>query len=196
MAFYQFDDRYLQRLQRRDPETEEHFAAYFERLIRIKVSRRVRSRQQVEDIRQETFARVFAILRSEQGLRQAGSLGALVNSVCNHVLAETQRRGRRDPPSSVECDLPDGSDSVLEGLITEEEARIVRAVIDELPERDRQVLVGVFLEEWSRVKLCADLQVTREYLRVLLHRALESFRARLSSHRAASPGLGRAEGSH
>jgi RNA polymerase sigma-70 factor (ECF subfamily) len=188
LASYQFDERYLQRLQRGDPETEEHFAAYFGRLIRIKASRRVASRQQVEDIRQETFARVFAILRSEAGIRRPESLGALVNSVCNHVLSEASRRGRRDAPAP---DDPEGlraPGSLLEDLISEEEARIVRDVIEELPERDRQVLVGVFLEEWSRGKLCADLQVTRDYLRVLLHRALESFRSRLSSRRTMCAG--------
>ena len=65
MQFHAFDESYLQRLCAGDFRTEEHFVAYFSELIRLKLRSRVRSPQAIEDIRQETFARIFAMLRRE-----------------------------------------------------------------------------------------------------------------------------------
>ena len=39
------------------------------------------------------------------------------------------------------------------------------------------MLEQVFLEERNKNQVCHDLGVSREYLRVLLHRAKKSFRA-------------------
>ncbi|HWM84536.1 MAG TPA: sigma-70 family RNA polymerase sigma factor [Kofleriaceae bacterium] len=156
---------------------EAHFTTYFGQLMLIKLRHRLRSRHAIDDVRQETFLRVFRILRSEPGVRQPEKLGALVNSVCNNVFLETCRTRRHE-------ELPDelreaaASDDALDGLITEEQRREVQRVLDELPERDRRLLRAVFLDEASREEVCAEFQVDRDYLRVLLHRAKESFRAR------------------
>ncbi len=44
-------------------------------------------------------------------------------------------------------------------------------------ERDRRLLREVFLEERDKDEVCNDFGVDREYLRVLLHRAKQSFKA-------------------
>jgi RNA polymerase sigma-70 factor (ECF subfamily) len=179
LEFQQFDEEYLARLRQGDPEVEAHFTAYFGQLILIKLRRRLRSREAIEDVRQETFLRVFQTLRSASGLRRAESLGSFVNSVCNNVFLEACRTNQRhrvrdDDPSA----LPDTSDDVVLELVCEEERREVRRVLDELAERDRGVLCALFLDEASRDAVCARFQVDRGYLRVLLHRAKEAFRAR------------------
>ncbi|HTE53958.1 MAG TPA: sigma-70 family RNA polymerase sigma factor [Kofleriaceae bacterium] len=176
MNFEQFDEAYLARLCQRDPEVEEHFTAYFSRLILIKLRQRLRSRHAIEDVRQETFLRVFRIIRSGSGLRHPERLGALVNAVCKNVMLETYRSRRYEElPEELG---PDDSRDVLDGLISEEQRREVQRVLDDLPERDRQLLRAVFLDEANRDAVCAQFEVDRDYLRVLLHRAKESFRAR------------------
>ena len=45
-----------------------------------------------------------------------------------------------------------------------------------LPERDRTILRAVFLEEREKDEVCREIGVTRDYIRVLLHRAKQSFR--------------------
>lgn len=189
LVFEEFDEVYVDRLARGDREIEEHFSHYFGRLILIKLRRRLRSRQAIDDVRQETFLRVLRILRSEGGVRRAEGLGALVNSVCNNVLFETWRTQQRHQPlPEGDWDPPDhGSDPERE-LLTEEQRRAVRAVIDEMPEHDRQLLGAVFLEEQDRDAVCARLGVGRDYLRVLLHRAKKVFRTRYAS--AERPQLG------
>jgi RNA polymerase sigma-70 factor (ECF subfamily) len=176
LDFEQFDEAYLARLRQRDPAVEQHFTAYFSRLILVKLRQRLRSRHAIEDVRQETFLRVFRILRSAEGLRNPERLGALVSSVCKNVMLETYRSRRYEElPDEVG---PDHAAGVLDGLISEEERIEVQRVLAELPERDRLLLRAVFLDEDNRDAICAQFEVDRDYLRVLLHRAKESFRAR------------------
>jgi RNA polymerase sigma-70 factor, ECF subfamily len=172
-----FDAAYLDRLRQGDLETERHFAAYFGELVLIKVRARRRPYPLADDVRQETFLRVLRTLRST-GLRDPGSLGAFVNSVCNNVLLELGRaQARHEPPREEVPPLPDLSTPSPEArLITEERKRAVRSVIESLPPKDRQVLRALFLEEREKSEVCRELGVNRDYLRVLVHRAKNEFR--------------------
>src|SRR5262245_4810616 len=78
---HSFDGPYLDRLRASDPETELHFCAYFSDLIRLKVRARGLAAL-FDDIRQETLFRVLSTVRSPDGLRNPGALGAFVNAVC------------------------------------------------------------------------------------------------------------------
>jgi RNA polymerase sigma-70 factor (ECF subfamily) len=173
-----FDAAYLERLRASDAATERHFAAYFGELIAIKLRGRLRSRELIEDIRQETFARVLGTIRSPDGLRDPKALGAFVNSVCNNVMRELVRsEGRAEPSATPDLRYapePGPEDS----LISKETETLVRRVIRALPARDQALLSGLFLDEHGRDEVCARFGVGRDYLRVLLHRAKNQFRMR------------------
>lgn len=179
MQFYAFDSSYLERLRSGDFRTEQHFVSYFSELIQLKLRSRLNSREAIEDVRQEIFARVFSVLRSGEGLRQADRLGPFVNSVCNNVLLEHYRSASR---SSVEDDdkdaaeIPDLRTDVLDEIMTKETSDIVRGILEGLSERDRRLLREVFLEERDKDEVCKDFGVDRNYLRVLLHRAKQTFK--------------------
>ena len=179
LQFTAFDAIYLERLQRGDADTEQHFAAYFGELIKLKLRSRLSPREAVEDVRQETFVRVLALVRANE-VREPGRLGALVNSVCNNVLLEYYRaRSRTD--SSLD-EVPEHSFVSQEtsgpGLLEVREAqRVVRKILSDLPERDRQLLRAVLLEERDKDEVCTELGLSREYLRVLVHRAKRSFKS-------------------
>jgi RNA polymerase sigma-70 factor (ECF subfamily) len=180
VQFYAFDSQYLEQLSSGDFRTQEHFVAYFSELIRLKLSKRLHSRSEVEDARQETFARVFAALRKQDGIRQPERLGAFVNSVCNNVLLEYYRSSSQDAPSGeeeAEANIPDPAISVVDLIANREIQQKVRHILDELQEKDRRIIKEVFLEERDKDEVCRDLGVDREYLRVLLHRAKKSFKA-------------------
>jgi RNA polymerase sigma-70 factor (ECF subfamily) len=186
-----FDDAFIDRLRLGDAATEREFASYFSELIRIKVRSRLRDSALVEDVTQETFLRVLRVLRSPEGLRNAGCLGAFVNSVCNNVLHEALRtKVRHRTPTEDERHLiPDETTPGPEDRVLAEERReIVRSVLDRLSTRDRAVLQAVFLEEKQKDEVCAQLGVGRDYLRVLLHRAKSQFRACLAQSPAGSRG--------
>jgi RNA polymerase sigma-70 factor (ECF subfamily) len=178
LQFHEFNESYLERLCSGDFRTETHFVAYFSELIQLKLRSRVKSPQAVEDLRQETFARVFATLRS-QGIRQPERLGAFVNSVCNNVLLEHYRSTSRENLSEEDegANVPDPSLDVVAILSHKEMEQKVRQVLDELSERDRRLLREIFLEERDKDAVCRDFGVDRDYLRVLLHRAKQAFKA-------------------
>jgi RNA polymerase sigma-70 factor (ECF subfamily) len=174
---FSFDDVYLQRLRDRDQITEQHFVAYFTKLLLIKLRSRLRSSQAVDDIRQETFVRVFRAVRTEGGVRQPERLGAFVNSICNNVLQEHFRSSTR--VSQFDEDTPDPPDLTIDMdgmLVTRQTSEQVRKVLAQLPGKDRQILRAIFMEEKSKDEVCEEFGVNRDYLRVLLHRAKQAFR--------------------
>jgi RNA polymerase sigma-70 factor (ECF subfamily) len=177
LQFIAFDADYLERLQRGDVHTERHFAAYFGKLIALKLRSRLSSKEALEDVRQETFVRVLTMVRANE-VREPERLGALVNSVCNNVLLEHYRAKGRTPSSIDE--LPQDSLLATESIGAAAESReaqlLVRKILSELPERDRRLLQLVLLEERDKDAVCAELGLSREYLRVLIHRAKQSFK--------------------
>jgi RNA polymerase sigma-70 factor (ECF subfamily) len=179
VQFHAFDKRYLEQLSAGDFRTQEHFVSYFSELIRLKLGKRLHSRSEVDDARQETFARVFAALRKPDGIREPERLGAFVNSVCNNVLLEYYRSASHEATSDdeeAEGNIPDPAISVIDVIAERQTQRHVRDILDQLPEKDRRLIKEVFLEERDKDEVCRDLGVDREYLRVLLHRAKKSFK--------------------
>jgi RNA polymerase sigma-70 factor (ECF subfamily) len=180
MQFTAFDAPYLERLQRGDTGTERHFAAYFGELIQLKLRARLSSKEAIEDVTQETFVRVLALVRAKDGIRQPERLGALVNSVCNYVLLEHYRsHGSTDSRLDDESEeaLVDERISISGLLAVDETEQVVRRVLGELSERDRHLLQAVLLEERDKDEVCAELGLSRDYLRVLVHRAKQSFKS-------------------
>jgi RNA polymerase sigma-70 factor (ECF subfamily) len=178
LQFQSFDGVYVERLRAGDFRTQEHFIAYFTELIQIKLRSRVKSTPAVEDLRQETFARFFTALR-EGKILQPDRLGAFVNSICNNVLLEYYRAGTR----ANQMDEDPGYDVPAKGLdpvgilAAQQMDKKVREILEKMSERDRRLLREVFLEERDKDEVCREFGVDREYLRVLLHRAKQSFKS-------------------
>ena len=188
MQLQSFDQSYVERLQAGDFRTQEHFVAYFSELIQLKLRSRLNSPQAIEDVRQETFSRVFAALRDGK-IRQPDRLGAFVNSMCNNVLLEHYRAHSRDDSldDDDERDFPAPNVDVLGAIANQQMAEKIREILEELPERDRRLLREVFLEERDKDAVCKDFGVDREYLRVLLFRAKQSFKLLYLKNVAARP---------
>lgn len=188
MQLQSFDESYAERLQAGDFRTQEHFVAYFSELIQLKLRSRLHSPQAIEDVRQETFTRVFAALRGGK-LRQPERLGAFVNSMCNNVLLEHYRASSRDSSldDQEQQDFPATNVDVLGTIAAKQMGEKIREILEEMPERDRRLLREVFLEERDKDAVCTDFGVDREYLRVLLHRAKQSFKSLYLKNVAARP---------
>jgi RNA polymerase sigma-70 factor (ECF subfamily) len=183
-----FDESYVERLREGDFRTQEHFVAYFSELIQLKLRSRVHSPQAIEDIRQETFTRVFAALRNGK-LRQPDRLGAFVNSMCNNVLLEHYRSSSRDTPLEDEeqKDFPAVTVDIVGAIAAHQTGEKIREILEEMSEKDRRLLREVFLEERDKDEVCRDFGVDRDYLRVLLHRAKQSFKSLYLKNMAERP---------
>jgi RNA polymerase sigma-70 factor (ECF subfamily) len=175
MELFVFDDEYVRRLREGDRETAAHFHGYFRELLLLKLRRRLRTLEAIDEVRQEVFTRCLAHLDQ---LQDARKLGAFVNAICNRVLMEYYRAEGRtealeEQPETALASLSDGMDAALDSA--RNTAR-VRRVLETLPQRDSEILRAVFLEEADKEEICNRFGIERDYLRVLVHRAKEKFK--------------------
>jgi RNA polymerase sigma-70 factor (ECF subfamily) len=171
VEFIDFDSGYLERLAAGDAAVEEHFHKYFGELIFIKLRSRQFASHTIDDIRQETFLRVFQALRKDGGIRQPERIGAFVNSVCNNVVLEFNRAGSRIALTGETPEKVDHSDNFEQRLIDRERRAQVRKLLAEMSSKNQRLLTAVFLDERNPDDVCREFGIDRNYLRVLLFRA-------------------------
>jgi len=176
--FFAFDKAYVDSLRNGDPATEHHFFLYFEKLLNIKLRSRTISSDKIEDLKQETFIRVIAAVRKEGAVRQPERFGAFVNSICNNVLLEYYRTlGKNQQIDETHQEVPDQILDLEGMMVSKQFSEHVRTILSALPARDRDLLRAVFFEEKDKDSVCREMGVDRNYLRVLLHRAKDKFKA-------------------
>lgn len=172
---YSFDEEYLRRLAARDPATEAHFFAYFSERLKVTLRARGADSHTIDDVRQETFCRVWLAVQSGSVHNPKG-FGSYVYSVCKNVLSEKRREEFRNQHDPIELtDVPNDRLSLEDLMQQEQNGRLVQEILAKLPERDRHLLLARFFEEKENDDVCVQFGVNRDYLRVLLHRALEKF---------------------
>jgi RNA polymerase sigma-70 factor (ECF subfamily) len=178
-----FDSEYLERLRARDPRTQEHFAGYFNRLLAIKLRCNGIYGASMDDLRQDTLIRALkSIYEGKVDCPQ--SLAAFVYGVCNNVIKEFVRGeiNSRTRDTNEFPDLPDPRYSAEDHLRHQEARKSVTLVLNGLPEKDRAILNSVFIAEMDKDAICREHGITRDYLRVLLHRSLHNARKLLDKH--------------
>jgi len=178
LELFSFDKPYVDRLRDGEPSTEQHFVSYFGQILDIMLRARRLPPEKAADVRQETLTRVIAVLRRDGGIRQPERFGAFVNSICKNVLRESARDWHKTQALQQEyLELPDKVVDLERRLISEETKKNVQGILAEMKRRDRDLLQAMFLEEKDKDEICQEFGVDRDYLRVLLHRAKERFRA-------------------
>src|SRR5436305_4491737 len=189
LDFHQFTESYLHGLRAQDVTTEAHFVSYFSRILQSKLRRRLACPEHIKDVQQETLLRAWAAVRAEGGIRQPERFGAFVSSVCNNILRESYRsRARIKPLDDLQRDPTDQS-LTPDGMLLAEETKLrVQRVLAKLPGKDQKILRAVFFEQRDKNEVCMELGVSREYLRVLLHRAKQQFVAEYRQLDAAPKG--------
>jgi RNA polymerase sigma-70 factor, ECF subfamily len=174
MELFVFDDEYVRRLREGDRETAAHFHAYFRDLLLLKLRRRLRTLDAIDEVRQEVFTRCIANLEQLQDSRK---LGAFVNAICNRVLMEYYRAESRTESLDDQSEIAMNDSSLDAALDSARNSARVRRVLETLDDRDSAILRAVFLEEADKAEICRRFGVERDYLRVLVHRAKEKFKA-------------------
>lgn len=177
MADQTFNVDYVRRLRTGDPAAQDHFVSYFEPVVRVWLNKRVRSPQLRQDVSQDTFARIFSFLRSGGEIENPERLPSFVTAVARNTMRE---KFREDQPSAGQAfddlTLRDEAPTADHVLIERERRQRIREVLSSLPKRDGELLRRLFLDGTDREAICRELGVDRDYLRVLLHRAVNNFR--------------------
>jgi RNA polymerase sigma factor (sigma-70 family) len=172
--WYAFDDDYVRRLREGDPWTTMHFVHYFERFLTRKMRPKLRP-DLVEDGRQIVYIRVLEAVKAGK-IRDGNAFGAYVSRTGDHVIQELLRTGgRTEPLENKHLDIP-SPHSADELTVDHERQERVHKVLNELPDRDRKILVRS-LQGDTTAELCERFQVEPEYLRVLLFRARQRFKS-------------------
>ena len=176
-----FDESYLAALRAHNAEVENHLITFFSRPVRLKLRARLRSPELVEDASQETFLRVITYFRSGKTLDKPASLPGFIHSVCHNIALEFLRAHTRQDQLPENHQGPvDPTLDPQNQMVNQERKALVRQLLDKLPDKDRQLLGRVFLDEADKDVVCAEFHVDRSYLRSLLFRARQRFRLALS----------------
>ena len=172
-----FGPEYVTALRQGNPAVESHFVEYFSPVLFRMLRRKLRSTDQVKDVRQETFLRVFSALRSGYNVRNPERFDVFVMGVCNNILRETYREQRRSVGLATLEEEPIADfPSAYAVVLAEETGRKVRGVLSRLQAEEQGILQAVLMDEQNKDEICDRFGVSRSYLRVLLHRAKKRFR--------------------
>jgi RNA polymerase sigma-70 factor (ECF subfamily) len=156
----------------------------FEQLVRIhqEIALRVaylvvRNRAESEDVTQEAFVKAY---RSLDGFHVESPFRPwLLRIVRNEALNRVRSNKRRDRLAIHAGPNPVSGDAALSPeavVLTEEQSRRLLALIDELPERQRSVLVHRYLLEMSERETSEILGISPGTVKSRSSRALERLR--------------------
>lgn len=148
------------------------------------VSRRVRSREDAEDIAQEVMLRIH---RYSADLEHADRMGAWVHRIAANAIADHYRRpARREVPSGQATDVPEvGSEpppAAVEGSVDDvrrELAACLSPLIERLPPLYRQALEVTELGDLSQVEAAAELGLSVSGMKARVQRARRQLREQL-----------------
>ncbi len=127
----------------------------------------------VEDVVQETLARVVSALRDKK-IHNPASIGSFLSGVCNNVILEYRRRLWRETANEPELatlalHVPPESDAL-------EMREEIAAALAQLSDRDCEILSAFYLQERDKDDICRSIGLTDTQFRVALFRAKDRFR--------------------
>lgn len=170
----------VHRIYHGDNESVEQLYRYFYGGIRLFLCRHLGA-QELEDKVHDTFVIVLtAIQRGE--VRDPSRLPAFVRTVVRRQVANHiggvihERRDCVDIDSTGGADqLVDDGQSPEQQVISEEQISIMRELLLQVDERDRELLVRFYLREETAEQICADLNLSSNQFRLLKSRAKVRF---------------------
>ena len=163
------DERLLIEAAKQDPSRfADLYESHFERVYAY-VARRVRDRQEAEDLTADVFYRALASLKTFEW--RGAPFAAWLFRIAGNAIADRAQRTAREwetPPVAAAAGLEEAEDR----------ARLFR-VVRELPEDQRRVIVLRFAEQKTIREIAAELGRTEGAVKQLQFRGLQNLRARM-----------------
>jgi RNA polymerase sigma-70 factor (ECF subfamily) len=154
-----------------------------DRWLRTVLFARLRDRVAVDEVMQEVS---LAALQQRSPLRDASRVApwlyrlAVLQSLLYRRKRGRDRRLAGRYAQHAESDPVAGSSDPLEWLITDERRSLVQQALSKLPDRDREILLLKYTENWSYHELAAHLGVSHSAVEARLHRARSRLRGQLT----------------
>ena len=174
-----FDASFLTKLKQRDPDACAFLVSALTPGLEARLRHRVRDHAAIEDIRNETFYRVFCLVDRGR-VREPEHFPAFVRGVCDRVAHETCRKARAIEPLPGGGLEPPDPQPHLDKLLADKERRArVRREVMKLDEADRRLIVELHYEERDRSQMARERGVSQTGLNVRLCRAIKRLRAQV-----------------
>ncbi len=142
------------------------------------LSTRLHSDQEAREVAQEAYVR---LLQLDRPAALSFMRASLFRIAANLAVDRLRRRGAQlRAARSGMFDELDTRDEPERRLLAQEELRIVRGFLAELPERCRRAYLAYRLEDKSQAEIAAELSITPRMVRHHLNHALVYCRLRLS----------------
>jgi RNA polymerase sigma-70 factor (ECF subfamily) len=138
-------------------------------------ARRLRDREDIMDVVQETLARTLVALRAGR-IPDGVSVGAYAHGVALHVIADVHRERNRTVPTSLEVEPPDPGACPLTHLVREEDCAAVREALVRLDRKERDLLVACFVRGERIAAIATRTGEPAERLRKRKSRAIARLR--------------------
>jgi RNA polymerase sigma-70 factor (ECF subfamily) len=182
-----FDAAFLTRLQQRDPDTCTFLISSLTPVLEARLRYKVRDHAAIEDIRNETFYRVFCMVDGGR-IRKPEQLGSFVRGVCDRVAQESRRKTRAAEPLPDDGTEPADGQPPLDNLLLEKEAsNLLWREVMKLSEKDRVLILELLWQERDRRDLARERGIGATGLNVRLCRALKRLRLQLLAQEPAMP---------
>ena len=168
----------VRRVQLGEKEAVEELYKYFYGGIRLFLCRHLGA-QELEDKVHDTFVIVLTAIRRGE-VRDPARISAFVRTVVRRQVANHiggvihERRDCVDAESGAEH-LVDDRQSPEQHVISVEQMAIMRELLDQVEDRDRELLVRFYIQEDSVENICADLNISCNQFRLLKSRAKVRF---------------------
>ena len=134
--------------------------------------------QELDDRVHDAFVVVVqAIQRGE--IREPERLPGFVKTVSRRQMAahiDQEVRGRREHKDlNSAFELVDSRSSPEQAAIFGQRSKLIRRVLAELPERDREILTRFYLREQEQDQICTEMALTGTQFRLMKSRAMARF---------------------
>ncbi len=182
-----FDSEYLARLRRRDPETCTSFVSSLTPVLEARLRCKFRDHGSIEDVRNETFYRVFRLVDGEK-VREPAQLGSFVRGVCDRVAHETRRHnGSIEPLQDGGAEPVDGQPPIESLVAAKQMSAWLQGELLKMREADRRLLIETHFEERDRGEMARERGVTPSGLNTRLCRAMKRLKAQVMNQAPVKP---------
>jgi len=145
-------------------------------MLEARLRYKLRDHSAIEDIRNETFYRVFCLVDRGR-IRHPEHFASFVRGVCDRVAQESCRKARATEPLPGAGMEPSDCRPHLDKLLVDEERKaLVWREVMRLDEADRRLIVEMHGEERDRREMARERGISRTGLNVRLCRALKRLR--------------------
>jgi RNA polymerase sigma-70 factor (ECF subfamily) len=159
--------------------------AQHDRWLRTVVYSRLRDREAVEDVMQEV---ALAAVRQSAPISDASKIAPwLYRLAVRHVLLYRRKMGRRRKlldryVTRLQPNVEQfGEADPLNWLLARERRGMIRKALDRLAERDAEILLLKYTEDWSYHQIAKHLGVSHSAVEARLHRARQKLREELAT---------------